>query len=183
MQEVTLEDLHRIQKELGSMRWEYWKSEVLFTFPWWFLIISLTAVLVLWVRTVDRTRLPQIVICGLLTQMICVSLDVTGAELQLWDYPHMLMPWGSRLYSVDLMIGFLFMWIYQYTNSWKQYTLFALTLALLFAFVLEPIAVWMGIYAPYNWHYTYSAPIYFLIAMLTRWAANKVLLLQAASRS
>ncbi|PZD95442.1 hypothetical protein DNH61_12980 [Paenibacillus sambharensis] len=183
MQEVTLEDLNRVQEELSGMRWNYWKSEVLFTFPWWFLIISMAVVLILWVRTVDKSRLPQIVICGLITQIVCVSFDVTGAELQLWDYPNMVIPWGSRLYSVDLMIGFLFMWIYQYAKSWSQYALFALLLALLFAFVLEPIAVWMDIYVPYNWHYAYSAPIYFLIALFTRWAADKVMQLQAKSRA
>lgn len=40
---------------------------------------------------------------------------------------------------------------------------------LYFAFVAEPLLVWLDIYQPIGWRHIYSVPGYFFIAILLRW--------------
>jgi hypothetical protein len=46
--------------------------------------------------------------------------------------------------------------------------------SLIFAFIAEPITVWLGIYRLDNWSYIYSLPIYIIKAVLIKALVQKV---------
>jgi hypothetical protein len=135
------EKIHELQDELRNLRYEYWRDDVLYSYQWFLLLVGMVGILLLWFRYVNRSRLAGILICGLITLEITTSLDVLGAEMQAWDYPSMLLPWGARLFCVDFMISIIIMFLYQWFVSWRIYMLAAAVMSLLFAFVLEPVCI------------------------------------------
>lgn len=153
---------------------DYWREEVLYSFQWWFLLISTFVIGYLWWKFVDRSRLRNIVLHGFLTLSIVIFLDVLGSELHLWDYPKMVLPWGSRIICIDIIISLVFMMLYQRFRVWKTYILISLLMALTFAFILEPLAIFMNIYKPYAWKSVYSFPIYFLLSVFIKWLVDTI---------
>ena len=61
------------------------------------------------------------------------------------------------------------MLVYQYTRSMKSYYVGITLLSLLFAFVLEPMMVDVGVYRPLYWKHMFSVPGYIAIGLLARW--------------
>lgn len=66
--------------------------------------------------------------------------------------------------------------VYQYTSSWKSFSVANTFVSLFFAFVVQPISVWMGIVWLGGWTYLYSfffiMGITFLARALVIWLAN-----------
>ncbi|MBZ9536806.1 hypothetical protein KGR20_21845 [Cytobacillus oceanisediminis] len=171
---VRFSELEKAQKTLSHLRLDYWREEVLYSFQWWFLLISTFVIGYLWWKFVDRSRLRNIVLHGFLTLSIVIFLDVLGSELHLWDYPKMVLPWGSRIICIDIIISLVFMMLYQRFRVWKTYILISLLMALTFAFILEPLAIFMNIYKPYAWKSVYSFPIYFLLSVFIKWLVDTI---------
>lgn len=176
--EVKLEDIISLQEKIGKLRWDYWRDDVLLTWPWWFLLLSMLVLIFLWWKTVDRTRFTSIVTFGLFIFASALFFDTFGAELILWDYPYMVLPWGSRLFCVDLMIAIFMMWLYQWFVSWPIFLIGATVMSTVFSFVLEPLAVWMEIYSMYAWKHYYSFPIYILLAAVAKLVIDAIVRMQ-----
>lgn len=168
-QEDWFDRLVRIQSELGRDRWEYWQEYVLFSFNWWLLILYFIIGWVLWWMLADRKRLMELFVLGGTILVLALKLDMIGAELGLWDYLVMVLPWGSRLVIVDAVMPIFYMLVYQYTRSMKSYYVGVTLLSLLFAFVLEPLMVNVGVYRPLYWEHMFSVPGYIAIGLLARW--------------
>lgn len=179
--EIKLEDIVSLQEKLGELRWEYWRTEVLLTLPWWFILLSMLVLFFLWWKTVDRTRFVSIVGFGLFIFVASMFLDTFGAELILWDYPYMVLPWGSRLLCIDLMIAIFAMWLYQWLVSWPIFLAGAAVMSALFSFVFEPLAVWMDIYSMYAWKHYYTFPVYIVMAAVAKWIIDAVVRMQDES--
>jgi hypothetical protein len=167
------------QEELGQLRWEYWREYVFLSFAWWFLIVSLVIFLLLWWHYVDRSRLKDILLFGMSLLVLTIFLDILGSELNLWDYPAMVLPWGARLICVDLIIPLGFMVVFQLTDRWLTFIMGSFAVAGVYAFILEPIAIWIDVYDPIVWKFWYSFPIYILLPMLPKWMIDKLTTLQA----
>ncbi|MCI3927193.1 hypothetical protein MO973_44180 [Paenibacillus sp. TRM 82003] len=173
-EEAMVERSKQLQDQLTRTREDLFFTDILFS-PQWLLIVGalIGAYVLLW-RLIDRTRLFPILFVGLLIFGIALAADGIGADFLWWDYPHMLMPWGPRLLSVDLIIPVGYMLIYQYFRSWRPYFLASLVLAASYAFVLEPISQALDIYVLYKWKHIYSFPIYVGLALLAKGVADKV---------
>ncbi|WP_186579324.1 CBO0543 family protein [Aquibacillus kalidii] len=167
-------DIINTQKELRWLRWEYWVNEVFLTWQWLFLIFSVCFTIFIFVKLVDRTKLTKVLLVGTSSLMIVTFLDVLGAELVLWDYPTMVVPWGSRLICVDIIISIIFMLIYQFFPNWKKYVIASLIVSAIFSFILEKVAIWMEIYHPFAWKSIYSFPIYCLLLITIKWVVDRV---------
>ncbi|WP_407271292.1 CBO0543 family protein [Radiobacillus sp. PE A8.2] len=176
---TNLTNIQEAQKTVSSLRWEHWRSEVVFSPQWLFMIVSLTILIILWVRIVDKTRLKNILLFGTISLLIVTVLDTLGGELQLWEYPYMVLPWGPRIICIDMMISIIFMVIYQYARQWINFIISAIVIAVCFAFILEPIAIKMQIYKPYEWKSFYSLPIYIFLMIMIRLIVDKVLKIES----
>jgi hypothetical protein len=95
---INLTEVHESQKILSSFRWQYWKTEVFLSFHWWFLLAIPFSFILIWIKIVDRKNLRNIVLNGTITLSIVFFLDVFGGELQLWEYPYMVLPWDQEIY-------------------------------------------------------------------------------------
>lgn len=170
--------MKEIQQQLSTLSGEYWLQEVVFSFQWWFLLIATLLICWLWLKMVDRKNLRSIVLYGVITMGIVMFLDFLGAELVLWDYPAMVLPWGNRIIFINMIISIVYMLLYQFFPAWNRFILATVVNALIFAFVLEPLAIFMDVYKPYAWEHIYSFPIYILLPIIIKWVVDKVYLIE-----
>ncbi|MBU7594790.1 CBO0543 family protein [Metabacillus halosaccharovorans] len=177
----SLQDIMKAQEKVSSLRWYYWRDEIVFTPQWWFMLIFLIILIFVWIRILDHSRIFPILLYGLLTFNIATVLDTFGGELQLWEYPKMVLPWGPRVICIDVMIALFFMMLYQFFVKWKTFIFASIFLSGIFAFVFEPVAMYLGIYKPLIWSNLYSFPIYFLLAISIRGIVEKIRKLSTGS--
>ncbi|HET7577721.1 MAG TPA: CBO0543 family protein [Bacillales bacterium] len=163
----------KLQEQMVHLRKKYFFEHVLFSGQWWLLVIITLVLWTAWILLVDRTRLKNIMIVGLITLGFAIVLDDTGLSLHLWDYPYKLFFFATRLDPVDLVIlPFALMMIYQYGRSWISYTVMVFLFALFAALVAEPIFVKLDMYTMIHWKHIYSVPIYFGIGLVARAATD-----------
>lgn len=169
MKPISLEEIHQAQLKLSQLRWTYWIHHVVFSWQWLFMLAALVLLFVIWLKWVNKRQLVVISLYGVFSFIIITYLDTLGGDLELWEYPYMVLPWGPRILCIDLVITIIYMFIYQYFRSWKSFFYMMVATSFIFSFVLEPLSVWMNIYKPYVWKPIYSFPIYIIIALFVRW--------------
>ncbi|MGE5405646.1 MAG: CBO0543 family protein [Candidatus Saccharibacteria bacterium] len=147
--------------DVRSLTIEHWLHHELFSLIWWiWLAASIVALIVAWVF-VDRKRILEISVFGLIINVFSNFLDIGGSEYVLWVYPIQLLPNTTVMYPVDyFLLPMLFMLIYQRYSTWKSFLIACAIASAVLSFVLEPLVVWAGGYVLVKWHYIYSFPIY-----------------------
>jgi hypothetical protein len=136
----------------------------LFSWVWWLLIALIIVPLAVWWKLVDKKRLIEICMFGLLINIAATFLDVLGSELLLWEYPVHVLPRVPLLIPVDyVVLPVIQMYIYQRFPKWKKYIIVSVIAAALQSFVAEPLAIWIGQYKLVLWQLIYSFPIYLII--------------------
>ena len=177
---LSVSELVELQKQLTYFRIEQWLSESLFSLQWWFLVFLLVAPWSIWLRYVDRRRILEISVFGLLTIAIITILDDLGMELGLWAYKYNFVPLLPLLLPMDLsVLPVVHMLIYQYFRSWKLFIIALTAVGCLFAFIGEPFMVFIGVYQMYQWKYIYSLPIYIGKAVICRIFVTKLMKLNS----
>jgi len=68
-----------------------------------------------------------------------------------------------------------YMIIYQYFTKWKTFLIAITIMAFIFAFILEPLTAWLGIYKLYHWKYWYSFLPYILIGIVIKFLIDKLI--------
>lgn len=167
-----------IQNKIISNRLSigHWVKYEVFTWQWWIGIACVSIPLLLWWKLVDKRRIFEISVFGLLVTIFSTFLDVTGSELVLWNYPIRILPQIPLLFPVDyILVPIIYMSIYQCYKSWKPFMVAGTLVALALAFVAEPLAVYIKQYQLISWHYIYSFPIYIMISIICKIITNKLL--------
>ncbi|MFE8700741.1 CBO0543 family protein [Cytobacillus sp. FJAT-54145] len=169
------DEIIEVKVKLKNLLIDYWITETVFTFNWWFLLITSIVFFIVWIKVLDKKRIIEISSFGLLVGTLTFLLDMIGDSLVLWSYPDRLGPFTSSIFEIhNIHIPIIYMIIYQYFNTWKSYFIALTISSFIFAFILEPITAWLGIYEIYHWKYMYSFPIYILGGVTLRWIIIKV---------
>jgi predicted neutral ceramidase superfamily lipid hydrolase len=172
---ISFDEILELHKKITEMRIEYWLNHVLFTFQWWLLLLSLIVPWIIWWRIVDRKRIKDILLFGLLIMIVVTILDETGRQLQLWSYPYQIVPFLPHLITVNYgIIAFFHMLVFQRYSNWPSFIIANVIMALIFSFLLEPLTEWLGIYRLDNWKHFYSLPIYVSKAILIKAVVEKI---------
>ncbi|WP_416147825.1 CBO0543 family protein [Salipaludibacillus sp. HK11] len=168
-------EIIKMRQQTKELEWEYWLSETVFTFNWWFLFLTMIGFIIGWLIVVDKTRIVEIVTFGLFTATTALVLDILGVSYVLWAYPNSIIPVAPSIFEIDeVHLPIIYMVVYQFFTPWKSY-LIAITIAsFVFAFALEPLLVWLQIYEIYSWEHIYSFPIYVFIGVFFKWLIQKM---------
>lgn len=148
-------EIVELTQRLKDLRFEYWLDETLFTFSWWVLVLSTIGVLIVWLILLDKRRIVEIMAYGLMVTITGITLDVLGVSLLLWQYPHPLLPLPIIVSVHIIQMPMIHMIVYQYFVKWKAFLISSTILGFIFAFILEPLLVWLQLYEPYRWAYIY----------------------------
>lgn len=172
-EQVLLNQIVETQRKLTALRYQRWKGYELLEPQWWLLLVLFVLPWIVWWKLVDRKRLVEIFLYGMLVEAISVTLDVIFGELVFWTYPYKLFPIVPRYVEFDLaLMPVSYMLVYQYFPRWKPFILALTALSALFSFVGEPTAVWLGLYQPLIWKFYYSFPIYIIIGVYIKWLVD-----------
>lgn len=164
-------EINRLSRD---MQLEHWLNETLFTFNWWLLLITSLISIIIWFVVVDKRRILEIVTFGLIIFMIAFTLDVAGDFFVLWHYKNTVIPLPTIMEIHTIQIPVIFMIIYQYFNKWGKFLIAITITAFIFAFILEPLLVWLEIYELYNWKYIYSFFPYILIGVICKYIVERL---------
>ena len=171
-----IDQIIRIKIMYRQLSIEHWVKFEVFTWQWWIGIAVVIIPLLLWWKQVDKRRILEISVYGLLVNIFAIFLDVVGSELVLWNYTIRILPQMPLLFPVDyILLPISYMLIYQRYPAWKQFLLASIIVALALAFVTEPLAVYIKQYQLISWHYIYSFPIYIMISILSKLITNMML--------
>ncbi|NYE04323.1 hypothetical protein F4694_001067 [Bacillus niacini] len=73
-----MDKFQEIEKHYGQLHklWlDYWTEEVVFTHQWWIMIFTLLIPFFIWWKLVDKTRIREISLVGLIVNCIAFILD------------------------------------------------------------------------------------------------------------
>nr|WP_106779271.1 CBO0543 family protein [Lysinibacillus timonensis] len=152
---------------------EYWLNESVFTLSWWILLVTTIGLFIIWFIILDKKRIFEIITYGFFVGTIAIYADAIGISLGLWHYPTTLIPIPYTIEIHRMQMPIIYMMIYQYFGPWKAFLIASTINALVFAFMMEPLLVWLHIYEPYHWEHIYSLIPYFVIAVVFKWLINK----------
>ncbi|MFZ5986951.1 MAG: CBO0543 family protein [Bacillota bacterium] len=172
---ILLEKIIELKKQHMSLSFEHWISYELLRWQWWLSIVLLVVPLFVWWKLVDKKRILEIAVYGLIVNTAASFLDVIGYEFALWEYPIKVLPNLPKLFPVDfIIIPVSYMLIYQYFPDWKYFIISNTILSAFFSFIAEPLLTVVDIYRLIHWSYLYSFPIYIIISVLCRLIAEKI---------
>lgn len=172
------EQILNIAKEHWQLQYQHWLYDDFRKWTWWLQLVVGIIPLLIWWKIVDRKRLLEIIVYGLLVNVTSIILDTLGYATVIWDYPDRFLPALPSIIPIDVVVvPVTFMIVYQYCNTWKSFVTVITGIALLYAFVAEPLMVALNLYTLIHWKYIYSFPIYIVMAvvlrMLTKYFVSK----------
>ena len=156
-----------LQQELLQLRVSDWYDKVI-SFQWFFLVFLIIVPWIIWWRLVDRKNIAKIFSFGMLITAMSSFFNGIGLNLLLWSYPYKLLPFSPRMYVTFSVLPVTFMLMYQYFRTWKSFTIANAIMAFIFAFILQPILKWLGMYTLIKWNYFYSFVIYIIMGLGSR---------------
>lgn len=171
------EEMLKLEIRLSEVTLDYWLHYDLFTWRWWLLLGLSILPPVMWWKILDKTRKPEILLYGFFIGVLATFLDVLGWNLNLWSYPHKLLPICTPLLPADLiLLPIFYMLIYQRFFSWGSFFWANVALASILAFIMEPLFRWLEFSKFLAWTHAYSFPIYIAHSMLGKWFTMKIMI-------
>jgi hypothetical protein len=169
-----LEKVNRLEVKAFRLDLEGWLKTELFTWNWWILVAFFIFPWILWAFLADKNKLMETTLFGTLVIILTTYLDAAGIDLEFWRYPVQLIPLTPRAVSFDMsMVPIAFMLLHQYFEGWKPFTIALVITAAIYAFIGEPLSIWLGLVQYINWEYIYSFFYYVVIGLLIRWLILK----------
>lgn len=163
------------QSKADKLLREYWLKETFLQWEWWLLLALTTIPWIIWWKIVDRKRLFEILTYGFLVMTVSVIFDAIGVEFDFWEYKPQIVPLFDVFVTYDFSVmPVIYMVVYQFFDNWKSFTIANVVVSAIFAFISEPLLVWMDFYVLFNWKYIYSFPIYIAIAVVFKWVMIKL---------
>lgn len=171
------DDVEKVREQLSEVTRQYWTAHNLFTWQWWLLIVLSIVPWLVWWKLVNKQRMIEIALFGAFVALLASILDVIGTNVLFWGYPQQplwflippLLPIDLTIMPVEHML------LYEYFPRWKGFILALIVVAVISAFLLEPLFSLCGLYKLYSWQYAYSVPIYILKALLAKLIIQKML--------
>lgn len=181
-EDALLDEIINLKNRLLSLELRHFYTRELFGWVWWLGIACIIGVAVIWWKIIDKRRLTELFLFGLIVGVTSVSLDVIGSGMVLWVYPINIPVPIPILVPVDFFIlPAVFSIIYQKCPAWGMYMLASAAAATLLSFGFEPFAMWIGQYKLMSWHLIYSFPVYIIIIVLAKFATERLTAGQAAA--
>jgi hypothetical protein len=174
-----IDEIINMKQQLRGLFIEHWLTKEVFTWVWWIGIATLVIPFIIWLIVVDKKRMLEICVFGLIVNVSSIFLDVVGSEFVLWEYPVHILPQLPLLFPVDLVIlPVVYMIVYQKYSKWWPYLITSAIAAAVLAFCFEPLAVLAGQYKLIIWKYYFSFPIYIMVAAFSKLVVQGLLAVQ-----
>lgn len=151
-----------------------WLNNEILSWNWWVLLSFIVIPTLIWVKVVDRRRILEILLFGTLVIIPTSYLDAIGVDLKFWVYPVQFLPITPRAFPFDIfLIPITYMLLYQFFKGWKAFLVALFIMALIFAFIGEPISHILNLVYYIKWKYYYSFLYYIILGISVKAIVNK----------
>ncbi|UFT99279.1 hypothetical protein KO561_19220 [Radiobacillus kanasensis] len=172
----VFDEVRKLQLKLVEIDKEGWLKYEFLTWQWWLLLAILIIPWIIFIWLHDRQRLVSTLLVGITVALITMLFDVTGSDYGFWGYPTELVRPGPGAFSFDLgIIPVSVMLTYQFFRKWSHYLLMLVILALVFAFIGEPISEKLELVLFLKWNRTFSFCYYILVGISVKAFTDKLL--------
>lgn len=166
---VTSEMINQARTTLHNLVLTRWLTEDVFSPRWWCMVAFILFTYVLCISLLNKRRLIKILLFGSLVAVGMLADESIGVSFVLWYCTTPIIPIVPCIFASTITIlPLYYMLVYQYTSSWKQFTIWNVLVAGVYALVFQPILVHFKIYQLDNWRYIYTLLSVFFIASLAR---------------
>ena len=153
---LMVEKANDLLHEANVLSYELWLKTVVFTWRWWILIFLAIGSWLVWIIWRNKKLTHRLLYAGLFVSIAAFYMDTIGMALGLWSYPIKDIPLISSYVAWDFcVIPVTTMFILQYKPNTNP-LIKAVTLAIVGAFIVQPMATWIGYYHLKHWQYSYS---------------------------
>ncbi|MCX7711550.1 MAG: hypothetical protein N2484_17050 [Clostridia bacterium] len=167
------ESLHGTQVMYWNQSYQRWAAQELFSFGWFFNIVFLIVLYTVWIKIVDKRRIKELLLFGSFISVAAGFVDVIAVSSGLWEYKIRLFPINPATFPFDYtVVPIFYMIVMQYTSSWRGYLIGSLLAAGVFAFVISPIYINLGIKQYHNFNYFYMFLLVFGVTTFIKTVYN-----------
>lgn len=166
---VTHEMIYQTRTTLHNLILVKWLEEDVFSSRWWSMVVLIALSYLLCFSLFDKRRLSKLFLFGSLLTVGAVVYETVGTNFVLWVCATPIFPIIPCLFVPYLTIlPIYYMLIFQYTTTWRQFSLWNLVAVSVYSLVLLPIFIHFKIVILDNWRAVYNMPMLFAIASLAR---------------
>jgi len=162
--------LYEEEREYNEFGFQHWKTNEVFTFGRFLMIIVLIVFYVVWLKLLDKKRTTQLLLIGSLAA-VAYSLNsiISGGLLGLVNYSIRIIPTHNSFFSTSITVSpIIVMLAQQYTSSWKGYILWSTIGFAFLNFVVFTIYTSVGILGWHNWNVFFHFLLLFTISIIIR---------------
>ena len=176
---MTLYEMGKLSKQLSQARLDKWYIDFA-TWQFYFLLLCLVLPWLIWIHYARRHDAPRgVYFFGVLVALLTSFIDQAGVFYSLYIYPIKIFPFLDTFVTAYIgVVPVFYMFIYTYSQSWKQYLPALTVTAIFFSFVLEPLNVWIGVYIMMAWTYYYSTLVYLVVGLIAKVATDRLYLIK-----
>ncbi|MBC7914550.1 MAG: hypothetical protein H7Y07_10560 [Pyrinomonadaceae bacterium] len=166
---VTYEMIFQARTTLHNLILVKWLEEDVFSPRWWSIVVLVALSYLLCFSLFDKRRLSKLFLFGSLLTVGVVVYETVGVNFVFWVCATPIFPIIPCLFVPYLTIlPVYYMLIFQYTTTWRQFSLWNLVAVSVYSLVLLPIFIHFKIVILDNWQEVYHMPMLFAIASLAR---------------
>lgn len=181
--DLLFDQIIRIKIQLRALIIQHYLHYEQFGLVWWMGIACIIILPFIWWKMVDKKRLLELCLFGLIMSFGAAILDVIGSQMVLWQYHiNILLPVSMLLPVNFVIVPAINIIVYQKCPQWGRYITVCMIIAAFLAFGLEPFAVWIGQYKLISWRYIYSFPIYLVINIIAKILTERLKKVQGMSK-
>lgn len=161
--------LYALHMEYWFQSYQHWVSKEFLSLAWFFNIFFLLLLYVLWIKLVDKKRLRDLLLFGSLIAVAATFIDIVAVTTGLWEYKVRLFPISPAPFPFDFtVIPIFYMFVLQYTSSWRSYLIGSLLASGLFSFIVAPIYVLLGIKEYHKLNHFYMFILVFIFTTIIK---------------
>jgi hypothetical protein len=173
--------IHQARIALHELVMEKWLAEDVFSLRWWSMVGLVALSYLICFSLFDKRRISKLFLFGSLLTVGAAVYETIGVNFVLWFCATPIFPIVPCLFVPYLtVLPVYYMLIFQYTNTWRQFSLWNLIAVSVYSFVLLPVFIHFKISEMDNWRPVYHIPFLFVIASLAR--ATTLLLIKIEQR-
>lgn len=170
----NLEKIKTLEQKTFRLDVEGWVKNEFLTWEWWVLVAFFVIPWLLWIKYADRTRLLETSLFGAVVMIVTTILDNIGMVFEFWMYPTQFLPVLPRALPFDMsLVPVVYMFIYQYFQTWKSFSMALLIMSGVYAFIGEPLSIKLELVQYIHWKFIYSFLYYIIIGWGIRWVIVK----------
>jgi len=149
------------------------------TWQFWVLVAVLLVPLLILYFKIDKSKVFLIGFYGYNVHVFFTFIDIFGINRGYWHYPYQVIPALPSISLDTSLVPVAFMLIYQWTlNNHKNYYIFAILTAAIFAFIFKPVLVSIDLFRMYGkinyFHLFIGYVVVLLIAKFITWLFHKL---------